>query len=116
MAAASYDILIEQGATYQQTFAWKDSDGVAIDITGYTARMQVRRSRSAETVLLEATTTNGYIVLGDALGTIAVTIPASITQDVTASRGVYDLELVSAGGIVTRLLEGSVEISKEVTR
>jgi hypothetical protein len=41
MAATTYDILIEQGATYSQVVTYKES-GVAVNLTGYTARMQVR--------------------------------------------------------------------------
>ena len=46
MAAAQYDILIEQGATFSRTFVWKDSSEVAVDLTGYTARMQIRKTKS----------------------------------------------------------------------
>jgi hypothetical protein len=41
MAATTYDILIEQGATYSQVITYKES-GAAVNLTGYTARMQVR--------------------------------------------------------------------------
>jgi hypothetical protein len=116
MPAASYDILIEQGATYVQTFIWQDSSGNAIDVTGYTADMQVRASRSSTAILLEASTTNGYIVMGTTDGKINISVPAAVTGALTATRGVYDLELTSPGGVVTRLLEGDVEIDLAVTR
>ena len=116
MAAAQYDILIEQGATFQKLLTWKDESGAAIDLTDYTARMQVRLKKDSTSALLSATTENGYITLGGTAGTIDIEIPATVTADLSFTRAVYDLELVSSGGIVTRLIEGAVGLSKEVTR
>lgn len=116
MAAAKHDIVIEQGATFQLNLLWKDSGGNPINLTGYTARMQVRRRVNSDTTLLDLTTENGGITLGGAAGTINVIAAATATDDIAEKTGVYDLELVSGAGIVTRLIEGCVTISPEVTR
>ena len=115
MSATTYDILIEQGATYSQLVTYKES-GVAVNLTGYTARMQVRSTLESATSVVELTTANGRIALGGAAGTITLTISATDTAALTAGRGVYDLELVSGSGIVTRLLQGVATISRNVTR
>ena len=115
MAATTYDILIEQGATYSQVVTYKES-GVAVNLTGYTARMQVRSTLESATTVVELTTANGRITLGGAAGTITLTISATDTASLTAGRGVYDLELVSGSGIVTRLVQGVATISRNVTR
>jgi len=115
MAATTYDILIEQGATYSQSITYKDN-GVAVNLTGYTARMQVRATLEAASALIELTTANSRIALGGAAGTITLTISATDTAALTSGRGVYDLELVSGAGIVTRLLQGVATISRNVTR
>lgn len=116
MPAAYNDILIEQGATYFLAVVWKDENGDPYDLTGYTARMQIRRKKTSETAEHSATTENGGIALGTTDGTISITIPAATTSDFEFTAGVYDLELVAGSGFVTRLLEGGVEVSKEVTR
>ena len=116
MAAGSYDLKIEKGATFQLTLTWKDEDGDPIDLTGFTARMQVRDRVDAEETLVELTTANGRIALGGAAGTIALLIEAAVTEGLPGKAGFYDLELVSAGGIVTRLLEGKAALVPEVTR
>lgn len=116
MPAGLYDLLIEQGATFVKDIVWKDGYGVAVDVVGYTARMQIRPHTSSDTVMLSATTENGYIVIGPEAGTIHISIPATVTAALTQSRGVYDLEMVDPDGVVTRLLQGGVAISKEVTR
>ena len=115
MSATTYDILIEQGATYSQVVTYKES-GVAVNLTGYTARMQVRSTLESATSVVELTTANSRIALGGSAGTITLTISATDTAALTAGRGVYDLELVSGSGIVTRLLQGVATISRNVTR
>lgn len=116
MSAGQYDLYIEQGATFQKVITWKDSTGAAIDLTNYSARLQARKTKSSTTTFLEATTANGRITLGGVAGTITIAVPASVTTALTTYSGVYDLELESAGGVVTRLLEGDVTVSREVTR
>lgn len=116
MPAATYDLYIEQGATFVKQITWKDSSGTPVDLSGYTARMQFRSSVNSDTILFSATTTNGKITLGGAAGTIDIEIDATDTTAFAFVSAVYDLELESASGFVTRLLEGGVEVSKEVTR
>lgn len=116
MAAATYNFEIEQGATLTKPFVYKTSTSTAINITGYTARMQVRSSVKSADVLLELNTENTRIVLGGTTGTITLQLTAAVTAAITWTKGVYDLELVNAAGVVTRLLQGEITVSKEVTR
>lgn len=114
--AGYYDIKIDQGATYRQEFIWKDSAGDPIDLTSYTARMQIRRKVSSTAAEHEATTENSGIAITAGTGSVVVTISATDTAAFEFTKGVYDLELISGSGVVTRLLEGTVEVSPEVTR
>ena len=116
MSAGELDLLIEQGATFQKKLIWQDADGNPIDITNYTGRMQVRESKDATVILVELTTVNGRITIGGANGEIDLEIDATTTAALTFSSAVYDLELEDTGGIVTRLVEGKVKLSFEVTR
>jgi hypothetical protein len=116
MPAAQYDFAIEQGATTIKPFVWKSSDGTPVDLSGYTARMQVRRSTSSEYVLLEASTDNGRIQLDHEAGKLTLVLSAGVTAAIDWSRGRYDIELESPDGGVTRLIYGEISISKEITR
>lgn len=78
--------------------------------------MQVRSTVEASEVLLELTTVNNRIVLGGAAGTIELIVAANVTTALTPGLYVYDLELVSGGGEVTRLIEGNFNVKAEVTR
>jgi hypothetical protein len=115
-AVASHDLQIAQGATYSQVINWKTGSTPAfVNTTGYTARMQLRTSYSAASASLELTTSNSRISLTNA-GVITLSLTATETAALAAGRYVYDLEMVSSGGQVTRLLEGVVTVSPEVTR
>ena len=85
-----------------------------VDMTGYTARMAIK-DKIGGTVLLSLTTVNSRIVLDNTAKTIRLTISATDTAAITWTKGVYDLEMVSAGGEVTRLLSGAVTVQREVT-
>jgi hypothetical protein len=116
MAAVRLNIVIEQGATFELPIVWK-SGGVPVDLTGYTARMQVRAEIAASAPLLTLTTENARIVLGTDDGAILLTVEADATAALTADRGFYDLELVAPiTGHVRRLIQGRVRIAPEVTR
>lgn len=113
----SYNLEIQQGATLSLVATWKDSAGTAVNLGGYSARMNVRETYSSATAILTLTTENGGITLGGAAGTITLAATATATAALTAPfSGVYDLELVSGAGVVTRLLEGVATVSPEVTR
>lgn len=114
--ASLYNLTIEAGATFTRTFVWRDNDGNLMDLDGYTARMQIRSTRTASSFALEATTENGKITINGEDGEIVLTISATETAALEITSGVYDLELISGEGVVTRLTEGSVFISPEVTR
>lgn len=115
MAAAKYNITIEQGATFRMSLVWKDSEGEPIELDGYAARMQIRQFVQSDEVLLALTTENGGIELGED-GAITVLADAEQTETIADLNGVYDLEMVSADQTVTRLVEGRVRIIPEVTR
>jgi hypothetical protein len=115
VAAAQYDLTIEAGATFTKVFRWRNAEGDPIDLTGYTARMQIRETYASPTPLVSLTTGSG-ITLEAADGVVNVEITADQTAALAARRGVYDLELEDASGFVTRLVEGKVTIRPEVTR
>ncbi len=110
-----YDILAPQGATFNETFTYK-LGGSPVNLTSYTARMQVRKTPSSDIKILDLTTENGAITLGGVAGTITVNVTATAMAAVQANKYRYDLEVVSAGGVVTRLLEGVFLVTAEVTR
>jgi len=86
-----------------------------VDLTGYTARMQIRSKLEDLTVLTELTTENNRILIDNTLKTITLTIPANVTAALNFQSAVYSLELVN-GSEVTPFIGGTVSLIKEVTR
>lgn len=121
MVATKEDLYIEAGATFDRSWVWREtlengSLGDPVDLTGYTARMHIRRTLVDPDILVDANTENEQIILGGTAGTVQVLIPDEVTEEIGVTAGVYDLELESAGGYVYRLLEGKVKVSPNVTR
>lgn len=116
MPAATYNLVIEQGADFIKSFVLRNPDESIKDLTGYTARMQIRQYVFSEDAEYEATTENGRLVINIGTGSIQMRFPSSDTSLFEIKRGVYDLEIVDISGQVTRLIQGTVQISREVTR
>ena len=116
MLPASYDFVLRQGSTWNQSIVWKDSNGVPVNLTGYSARMQIRPQVNSETVIVELTSENGRIDIDAPSGKLTLSLDAETTAGICQSTGVYDIELESLDGTVTAILAGSVKIGREVTR
>ncbi len=128
MSAGRYSFTIEQGATLDFELAYKDSSNNPIDLTGYQGRMQLRPSVGSDTVYITLSSSldsdgTGLNFSGsDGLnpptsGTIGIFISANSSSLLDFSEASYDLELATGSEfpIVTRLLEGQVQLSKNVT-
>lgn len=105
-----------QGETFAFQLTWKTgTPAAAVDLTDYTARMMIRTGPEAADALLSLTQAAG-ITLGGAAGTIVVTLTAAQTATLPARKLVFDLELVSAGGVVTNIARGEITVIRNITR
>jgi hypothetical protein len=129
MAAGKYNFVIEQGATLDFEIAYKDSASVAIDLTDYQARMQIRPNIGSDQVYLTLSSSlnpcgSGLNMSGSAgnlppsSGSIGVYLTAVSSSQLDFNKAVYDLEISSGSGdcyTVIRILEGGVQLNKNVT-
>ena len=115
MSAGIYNDIIDQGATYQLVVVYKDDNDAPINLTGFTAFMQLRENYDSAVADLTLSTANGGISINGALGQITVTATATQTGALTSDFYLYDLELVN-GSTVIRLLQGQFTVNSEVTR
>ena len=116
MAAGVYNFTVEQGTTVAIDFAYQTSAGVAIPLTNYTARMQARETISSPVAVIDATTANGQLTINGAGGIVSLALSATVTAALDFRTAAYDLEIVSSAGVVTRLVQGTITLSREVTR
>ena len=122
MAAGQYNFTIEQGSTLKKQFTYKDSTGNVVDLSNYTARMQIRSSvgdTGTPIADLDNDTKGGLEILpttgSAASGTIELHIHHATSSLFTFDTAVYDLE-IQKEDIVTRLLQGRIKLSKEITK
>lgn len=109
--AAFTELLIEQGATFSSTVNVEDTAGAAINLSGYSASSQMRKSYYATSNTAFTST-----VTGTANGEITLSMTAANTANLTPGRQVFDLLITSPTGVKTRVVEGIIVISPGVTR
>ena len=117
MSAGYHHFIIEQGATFGKTLTLKDSSDTVINLTGFSSGvMHLRENPDASDIFLTISTSNSRMAFGGSAGTITLTVSASDTAGLTASDGVFDLEITSGGGVVSRLIEGTYSVRRNISR
>ena len=133
MAAGRYSFTIEQGATLNLELQYKDSDGDPISLAGCEGAMQIRSTYSGSGVTYLTLTSSlgdtynftsgsAFLSFSGSNGTTPVTSGSigiyagwAVTDTLTfTGNAFYDIEITS-GSLRTRLLEGQVQLSKQVT-
>jgi hypothetical protein len=105
------DIFIDQGSSYSSTISVKNVNATSFNLTGYSARGQIRKSYSSVNAV--AFTTSITIPTS---GNVVISLTAVQTRAMKPGRYVYDVEVYNAAGHVLRIAEGQVEISPASTR
>lgn len=105
------NLVIDQGTTYEVTLNLTDDNGDPLDLTGYTARSQIRKWYTSEFG------SDFVAVINVADGTVTLNMDAVTTGELDAGRYVYDVELTdSKTGSISRIVEGIVTVTPQVTR
>jgi hypothetical protein len=132
MAAGKYSFTIEQGTTVNFEIQYKDANGNPISLSGYNGRLMIRSNYADDTPTTYITLSSSLNPDGTGLnfsgsngttppasGSIGVYIAACTSSNLTFATARYDLEIYSGSigcPFTVRLLEGQVQLSKEVTR
>ena len=111
MAAGTYNFVLDQGATFTRQLTVKD-DGTVMNLTGYSVASKMRSTHDSGTVVGTFTCT----ISNATGGIITMSMTSTTTGGIEEGIYVYDLEMTSGGGTVTRLMEGTVTVNPEVTR
>lgn len=114
MSATLFNLQVEQGIPYSQTFVVKDSLGANIDLTGYTARLEAKQSYSSASVLI-ASTELGNIFLDTLNSYCVVNLTEEDTLKFSDFSTLYDLVLFSPTGIPLKLTRGLILLQKTAT-
>ena len=106
------NLYIDQGTDFSITVDCTDVSGEVLNLTGYTAAAQIRKTYSSSTAAATFTTSTGT----PSAGKVTMSLTDTQTSALDAGRYVYDLNITSSGGITTRVVEGQAIITPGVTR
>jgi len=107
--ATKVNLVVDQGTTFQTSVTFNDENGNTINFSTYSGAAQMRKHfTSSNSVSFSVNmTSNGVITLG---------LTANQTANLTSGRYVYDLEVTDSSNLISRLIEGIVTVTPNVTR
>lgn len=108
--AIKANLVIDQGSDFSADIDLVDVTGAVYNLTGHTVAAQMRKnyaSSSASTFSTSHNATGGKITL---------TLASTSTATIEPGRYLYDVEIRSSGGVVTRVVEGIVTVTPGITR
>lgn len=114
--ATELNLTIDQGSPFTKRIRILNENGSNYDLTGHTAKMQLRQYVGNPDVSLELTTENSFLVIDIAANSVDIVISHLATSTLTYSTYVYDLEIINPQGVPKRVIQGSISVSFEVTR
>jgi len=106
--AVKANIVIDQGSDFSTSIYLQDDNGDNIVVSGFTAAAQMRKTYTS------LTSTNFTTTLLD--GELVLALTHAQTANLVPGRYVYDVELTNASNVVSRIVEGMVTVTPEVTR
>ena len=108
--ATRVNIVIDQGTDFETSIELTDTAGAQLDLTGMSAASQIRKTHTSSNSVAFTT------ALANATGTLSLSLNNSTTSSMSSGRYVYDVELTDSGGVISRILEGVVTVTPEVTK
>jgi len=108
--AVKTNLIVDQGTTYTTSIDVIDDYGNLIDLTGYSAAAMMRKNYASSNA------TSFVIVVNVSTSQVTLSLTANTTSNLVAGRYVYDCELTDTDGKISRLVEGIVTITPQVTR
>jgi hypothetical protein len=109
---AYVELTIDQGTTFETSVSLTNDDQTAINITNYGFASQIRKSYYSTNPVANLTVT----IADAATGNVKLSMTAANTANVRAGRYLYDLIMTDTGGVKTRVIEGIITVTPQVTR
>ena len=106
------ELVIDQGTTYESELDLVNDDGTAINVTNYVFSGQIRKSYYSSKIGANFTIT----VSNAANGNVVISLSPTTTSTIKPGRYVYDVKMTDASSTVTRILEGIITVTPQVTK
>ncbi len=108
--AIKANLVVDQGSTFTAAVDLVDASGTVFNLTNYTVAAQMRKNYTSNTAVTFSASHNATG------GQISLALSAATTATIEPGRYLYDVEVTSSGGTVTRVVEGIVTVTPGITR
>jgi hypothetical protein len=106
---------VDQNATFSFVLEYKDNNGNAIDLTGASAKMQIRDTKGGTKLAVTLTSPSGGIVVEPLTGKLTIKMTPTQTNKLFYPKSSYDIMLIDSNANKIKLLEGFMTLSRSVT-
>lgn len=107
---ANYDLRLYRGDYFPLKLTLKDNAGVAINLTGYTAKASIRTTFDDPVAYVFNVTINA------AAGEVNFELPSSVSSTIPAGPYIWDVQVTDPNGNNRTYIAGDVVVHDEVTR
>ena len=112
MPAAYQELFLEKGTSFSTSVTMDSPNGLPYDLTGAVAKAQIRKSYYSSNATAEFVTT---IPVPAIQGVITLSLSAAVTANIAPGRYVYDVLLKDQSNTYSRVVEGIVNVTPQVT-
>jgi hypothetical protein len=110
MAAVSeVNLVIQKGVYFEETFSLSAEDGGGLNLINQIATAKLRKHPTAGIGYTFSTT----VTVGDS--TVKISMPSNVTATLPSGRCYYDVILTSSGGIISKVVTGTVLVQETVS-
>jgi hypothetical protein len=106
---------VDQNATFSFIIEYKDNNGLPINLTGATAKMQVRDQKGGAKLAFSLTSPSGGITITPLLGKLTIKMTPTQTNKLFYPKSSYDVMITDSNSNKIKLLEGYMTLSRSVT-
>ncbi len=108
--AIKANLVIDQGTDFSAVIDLVDTNGEIYNLNGFSVSAQMRKNYMSSSAVTFISSHNG---VG---GKITLILSNTSTALIEPGRYLYDVEITSSGGIVTRVVEGIATVTPGMTR
>ena len=106
---------VDQNTTFSFILEYKDPEGVAISLTGATAKMQVRDTKGGSKLAFTLTSPSSGITIDAALGKLTIKMTPTQTSKLFYPKSSYDVIVIDSNSNRVKLVEGFITLNRSVT-
>lgn len=105
------NLFVDAGSNYSNLITVASTTGAPLDLTNYTVKSQMRKSYTSTTAF-----NFNASIYNAASGKVRLELTAVQSESIPPGRWLYDVEITSASGVKTRVVEGIVTVTPQITQ